>query len=224
MIVKVLEVIYACLSTAPGRAGPHSERMPLTRRCRTHNVANKSAVAYRVIQTRQDIFEQGSRMPTGKQLRISSLAPVFAFAGCISSAAAAEITLPPLPKPPASDRVSAFPECKPEQKELIQLRRCRSELEAYREGVLEGYNKRIARYIQALKRADAELEAARAKRQVSAATYEARHQEIANALEAAGPGGELLDISGENMIRYRELSRWLNESITALERERIRPR
>ncbi len=132
------------------------------------------------------------------------------------------LTLSDLPSPPqADDLKTELPECKiTEGDKLLLLRRCRSDLEAFRSGVLEVYNQKIQRYIAQLKKVDASLQVQHASRTISPDEYEKLHDKISDALDSASAGGALMDPYYKYRDKYIELSKWVIPEIGIEERRR----
>lgn len=120
----------------------------------------------------------------------------------------ATATQPPLPAPPNSDDLQKdFPNCPGDTPTLPSLRKCRGDLEAYRVGVLELYNVKIARYITALKQYDKTTELSVSRHQYSAEEYKNIHDQIVQALADAGPDGALLDVYHSLLSKYKETAK-----------------
>lgn len=139
-----------------------------------------------------------------------------------SALAADNLTMPTQPRP--LDSKALFPECKiPDVNPLPSLRRCRSDLEVFRESTLEGYNKKIKRYIENLKSQDSMLQLRLAAKSISLAEYQKLHEKIASGLAVAGPDGELMESYFDGVIHYQKLANWVISEIENIELKLIQP-
>jgi hypothetical protein len=143
-----------------------------------------------------------------------------ALATTLVSRASASVVLSPLPPLPQSASLATdFPPCQiPETNKLPELRRCRGDLEWYRQATLERYNTRIQQYIAALKKEDSALQILLTQQKISTSDYAAQHEKIGRAFAAAAADGELLDDYYRYLSRYRERSTWVIAEILIAER------
>jgi hypothetical protein len=104
--------------------------------------------------------------------------------------------LPVLPAPPGSDDLEKqFPVCPPDGEPSVQsLLKCEGDLEAYRVGVLEGYNQKIGRYVAGLTAIDQSLEQLKATHEISDEDYTRLHTQISDGLDSARTNGSLFGI------------------------------
>ena len=130
---------------------------------------------------------------------------------------------PAIPAAPISDELEKkFPACPPAAEPTIaSLHKCEGDLEAYRQGVLEGYNKKIARYLLALVNADKALQLLLSRHQISEDDYNRIHGQIMDGLESAGSNGSLLDPYREYLAKYKEASIEVNQDMRDLLKRRL---
>ena len=112
-----------------------------------------------------------------------------------------------LPTKPDFSQVSGqYPTCDITTKSVSVLEKCRSDLEDFRNYVLEPFNTRtLKRYAANLRKASADLENSRAKGKISAARYRSLHQEIADELgNTTSDDGDYLNSYREYVNKYQE--------------------
>ena len=130
------------------------------------------------------------------------------------------MALSDFPRAPASDLRKDFPACITVAATLlVDLRRCNTDLEIFRETVLERHNKKIQRYIKELKEFDSELEALRSSGAIPDAPYQMNHGLCAKELERAGKDGDLMEPYHDYLARYVRTAQWATVSIIIEERK-----
>jgi len=112
-----------------------------------------------------------------------------------------------LPAKPDFSQISGrYPTCDITTKSVSVLEKCRSDLEDFRNYVLEPFNNRtLKRYVAKLKKASTDLEYRHAKGKISAARYRTLHQEIADELDnATNHDGDYLNSYREYVNKYQD--------------------
>jgi hypothetical protein len=101
---------------------------------------------------------------------------------------------------------------------LPYLRHYRVQLEAYRVGVLELYNKTIQEFTSDLADYSKQLESAKASQTISIQEYEQLSTNHARALKRCSPTGALMKNYVNYLAKYQGDSKWVNAEIRRLER------
>lgn len=102
---------------------------------------------------------------------------------------------------------------------LTSLRRYRTELEYFRDEVLEGYNTAVREYVAELGQFDTQLERARKNGEVSEVDYKRMHQHLVDEYEKAGPKGELLKPYFTYLKKYQSEATFVIHEINNKEKE-----
>lgn len=111
-----------------------------------------------------------------------------------------------MPKAPVRDLKGSFPDCPDANAPLTlrSLRNCRGDLEAFRAGVLEPYNKSVHVYSSRLNLLDAQLRKEANSGKILWATYEEQKATIGEELQRATPDGDLMAPYFEFFEKYKQ--------------------
>ena len=147
-----------------------------------------------------------------------SRAPAFVVAASLALAslriAEASIKVE-MPKTPTRDLKASFPDCPNANAPLTlrALRVCRGDLEAFRTGVLEPYNKSVHAYSAKLTALDAKLRKDASIGKISWTSYEEQKARINEELQRATPDGDLMEPYFEFVAKYKQRSRYVEGEI-----------
>ena len=146
------------------------------------------------------------------------------YLGCLLlfwSAAAVSQTVE-LPSFGESVLAEQFPEYQESSDVERGLRRYRSQLEHFREEVLEGFNRGVMEYRQKLVETDAKLELDRKKGRISKEDYLEQHDYIAQELKKSNRSGEHMKAYFTFLGKYKSESRWVIEELAREEKKKFR--
>lgn len=105
---------------------------------------------------------------------------------------------------------------------LTSLRKYRTELEYFRDAVLEGYNTAVSEYVAELGQFDKRLESARKNGAISASDYQRMHEHLADEYNNAGAKGDLLKPYFTYLKKYQSEAAFVINEINNKEKELIK--
>ena len=150
-----------------------------------------------------------------ERIHIISISLLFStLAICIESA---EISIPRFEKQLLGN---LFPTI--DDYSLPSLRKYRQELEIFREGVLEAYNKTLLTHDEKIRKLDRRIEKLRALGKLSIEEYLKYRNYVIDETKRMQPGGDLRITYKNNFVRYKRNADWVINEIKSKERERIR--
>jgi hypothetical protein len=115
-----------------------------------------------------------------------------------------------------------FPQFDKTNVTLTSLRKYRTELEYFRDEVLEGYNKAVSEYVAELGEFDKRLELARKNGAISESDYQRMHERVADEYNNAGANGDLLKPYFTYLKKYQSEATFVINEINNKEKELIR--